>query len=251
MSTGTMGEAVSVPGRSSNGRGRVRTAVTAVVVAIVAVAVAACGRLPFGDGPSPSAAATAVVPTTAPADDTYTCAGLPDSSLRAMLGPDVDIDPRDRPVGVPEASCMILTPSPPDLPFPWSPTLVVYTAFITTYHLDPWDNGDTAGGDTVTTFSFPGVQGSGTAKVDTGKTRQEPLYATTVFVCDDRYLMLAIGDMRVVAGDTRQNLINLTQSALPWLCQGEPIPGLDGRTMDDYRPAEATTTPTPTTSPTP
>lgn len=251
MSTGTMGEAVSVPGRSSNGRGRVRAAVTAVVVAIVAVAVAACGRLPFGDGPSPSAAATAVVPTTAPADDTYTCAGLPDSSLRAMLGPDVDIDPRDRPVGVPEASCMILTPSPPDLPFPWSPTLVVYTAFITTYHLDPWDNGDTAGGDTVTTFSFPGVQGSGTAKVDTGKTRQEPLYATTIFVCDDRYLMLAIHDMRVVAGDTRQNLINLTQSALPWLCQGEPIPGLDGRTMDDYRPAEATTTPTPTTSPTP
>lgn len=249
MSTGTMGEAVSVPGRSSNGRGRVRAAVTAVVVAIVAVA--ACGRLPFGDGPSPSAAATAVVPTTAPADDTYTCAGLPDSSLRAMLGPDVDIDPRDRPVGVPEASCMILTPSPPDLPFPWSPTLVVYTAFITTYHLDPWDNGDTAGGDTVTTFSFPGVQGSGTAKVDTGKTRQEPLYATTIFVCDDRYLMLAIHDMRVVAGDTRQNLINLTQSALPWLCQGEPIPGLDGRTMDDYRPAEATTTPTPTTSPTP
>ena len=209
MSTGTMGEAVSVPGRSSNGRGRVRAAVTAVVV-----------------------------PTTAPADDTYTCAGLPDSSLRAMLGPDVDIDPRDRPVGVPEASCR-------------ASTLVVYTAFTTTRFPNPWDNRDTAGGDTVTTFSFPGVQGSGTAKVDTGKTRQEPLYATTIFVCDDRYLMLAIHDMRVVAGDTRQNLINLTQSALPWLCQGEPIPGLDGRTMDDYRPAEATTTPTPTTSPTP
>lgn len=238
MSTGTMGEAVSVPGRSSNGRGRVRAAVTAVVVAIVAVAVAACGRLPFGDGPSPSAAATAVVPTTAPADDTYTCAGLPDSSLRAMLGPNISISTRDRPGGVPEASCR-------------ASTLVVYTAFTTTRFPNPWDNRDTAGGDTVTTFSFPGVQGSGTAKVDTGKTRQEPLYATTVFVCDDRYLMLAIHDMRVVAGDTRQNLINLTQSALPWLCQGEPIPGLDGRTMDDYRPAEATTTPTPTTSPTP
>lgn len=46
--------------------------------------------------------------------------------------------------------------------------------------------------------------------------------------------------MRELHSDVRTDLINLTQSALPWLCQGEPIPDLD-HTIDERRPTNTIT----------
>ena len=84
----------------------------------------------------------------------------------------------------------------------------------------------------------------GEVKIDAGVTRDPPLYATTLFTCGDHYLLPSVGDMRDINGDVRTDLINLTQSALPWLCQGELIPGL-GATIDERCP---TNTIPPTTS---
>ncbi|WP_156966777.1 hypothetical protein [Actinomyces israelii] len=73
-----------------------------------------------GASPSP----TAVVPTSAAADDTYTCAGIPDSSIQAMLGPNLSFWTRYRATAVAEATCWIQAAGSKG-------RLVAYTDFIT------------------------------------------------------------------------------------------------------------------------
>lgn len=102
-------------------------------------------------------------------------------------------------------------------------------------------------------FSFEGVEGSGRANVDKGP---DVRYGSTLFTCGDHYLALRAHDLSLMKGDPKANLINLTQSALPWLCGEEPVPGW-GRTMEEARPsyahptADAQTTPAePSAAPT-
>ncbi|WP_156966776.1 hypothetical protein [Actinomyces israelii] len=45
-----------------------------------------------------------------------------------------------------------------------------------------------------------------------------------MFICGDHYLLLSVNDMRELHSDIRTDLVNLTQSALPGLCQGRPTP---------------------------
>lgn len=111
---------------------------------------------------------------------------------------------------------------------------------------DPWTSNMVALGNTHSTFSFPDVDGFGEARIDTGP---DAHYGTTVFTCEDHYLVLTVGEFSLTRGDVRTNLINLTQSALPWLCQDQPIPGLD-QTMEQARPPPwATTAPTEQATP--
>ena len=211
----------------------------AVAAAVTALALGACAGSWRAGGASPSP--TAVVPASAAADDTYTCAGIPDSSIQALLGPDLRVRPRYRATAVADATCWIEAAGS-------GGRLVVYTDFITPDDQNLWFGHDAATGDTTSTFSFPGTEGTGEAKVDTGVTRDPPLYASTLFICGDHYLLLSVDDMRELHSDIRTDLVNLTQSALPWLCQGRPIPGL-GKTIDELRP-DNTVTPTPSHPPT-
>ena len=211
----------------------------AVTAAVTVLALGACAGSWRAGGASPSP--TAVVPTSAAADDTYTCAGIPDSSIQAMLGPDLSFWTQYRATAVAEATCWIQAAGSKG-------RLAVYTDFITPDDQNLWFGHDAATGDTTSAFSFPGTEGTGEAKVDTGVTRDPPLYASTLFICGDHYLLLSVNDMRELHSDIRTDLVNLTQSALPWLCQDQPIPGLD-QTMEQARPPWATTAPTEQATP--
>ena len=125
-------------------------------------------------------------------------------------------------------------------------SLIFYSAIGYIYKdRDPWTSNMVALGNTHSTFSFPDVDGFGEARIDTGP---DAHYGTTVFTCEDHYLVLNVDEFSLTRGDVRANLINLTQSALPWLCQDQPIPGL-GQTMEQVRPPWATTAPTEQATP--
>jgi len=88
-------------------------------------------------------------------------------------------------------------------------------------------------GNSLSSFSFPEVNGVGNAKIGVG---EDAPYGATVFVCGEHYLSLSIKKFSAVRGDVRDNLVNLTESSLPWLCQGQ--------TMEQVRPRWATAPPT-------
>ncbi|WP_244542570.1 hypothetical protein [Actinomyces glycerinitolerans] len=201
------------------------------------LALAACSLLP---GNQPTTLPTAaVVPTTAPTgeDEKYTCAGIPDSSLHAMFGPNITIDTYpSSPIRASE--CRVEHPD--------RESIVFSSEFWYVYDdSDPWYF--LASGREESTFTFDGIDGQGEAR--TSSPGAEYDYGSTVFTCGDHYLALTINHGSLMAGDMRENLIALTQSALPWLCQDQPIPGLD-KTMEQARPYYAYPTPLPSPTPT-
>ncbi|WP_237564312.1 hypothetical protein [Actinomyces sp. 432] len=213
------------------------TALTAACLALVG-----CSLIPGSNQASPSAApATAVVPTTAPTgeDEKYTCPGIPNTALHAMFGPNITITASDK---------NITTASECRAYHPGRDRMVFYSAFWYIYdERGPWDHGSLAWGPEVSSFTFEGIDGEGEAR--TSSPGAETDYGSTAFTCGDHYLALRIDHASVMAGDMRENLIALTQSALPWLCQNQPIPGLD-KTMEQARPYYAYPTPLPSPTPT-
>lgn len=126
--------------------------------------------------------------------------------------------------------------------------VVFYSAFWYIYNdRQPSDEPLLAWGPEVSSFTFNGIDGQGEAH--TSSPGAETDYGSTAFTCGDHYLALSVDHSSLMAGDMRDNLIALTQSALPWLCQDQPIPGL-GKTMEQARPYYAYPTPLPSPTPT-
>lgn len=217
-----------------------RTTLTALTA--VCLALAGCSLIPSSNQATPSPApATAVVPTTAPTgeDEKYTCPGIPDTALYAMFGPNITIT---------TFANSPITGSECRVDAPGQGSSVFYSAFWYIYdERGPWDHGSLAWGPEASSFTFDGIDGEGEAH--TSSPGAETDYGSTVFTCGDHYLALRIDHASVMAGDMRENLIALTQSALPWLCQDQPIPGLD-KTMEEARPYYAYPTPLPSPTPT-
>lgn len=207
--------------------------------AVVCLVLAACPAPWRAGGPTTTPTATAVVAATAPSDPhDYTCPGIPDEALEAMFGREATISARRTDTFFKGAECWVKVPEQKSLIF-YSTIGYIYK------NHDPWDDPLVSMGNTHSTFSFPEVDGFGEARIDTGP---DARYGTTVFTCKDHYLALTVDEFSLTRGDVRTNLINLTQSALPWLCQDQPIPGL-GQTMEQARPPWATTAPTEQTTP--
>ena len=149
----------------------------------------------------------------------------PDKALEAMFGQETTISTPRTGVFFKGSECWVRVPE--------RKSLIFYSAIGYIYRdRDPWTSNMVALGNTHSTFSFPDVDGFGEARIDTGP---DAHYGTTVFTCEDHYLVLNVDEFSLTRGDVRANLINLTQSALPWLCQDQPIPGL-GQTMEQVRP---------------
>lgn len=224
-----------------------RSGVRGVAAAALCVMLSACNGWADG-GASPSARSTqAVVSTQAPTDEgSYSrCPGIPDEALEAMFGPHYYVTTYPR--NGQDASVCWVDVSDGDAP-------VLYVEFWYIYDdRDLWDTSGLAMGRYGSDFSFEGVEGSGRANVDKGP---DARYGSTLFTCGDHYLALSAHDLSLMKGDPKANLTNLTQSALPWLCGEEPVPGW-GRTMEEARPpyahptADAQTTPAePSAAPT-
>ncbi|WP_247595425.1 hypothetical protein, partial [Actinomyces procaprae] len=185
--------------------------------------------------------ATAVVPTTAPTDKDakYTCPGIPDTALHAMFGPNITIT---------TFANSLITGSECRVKHPEQNSTVFYSKFWYIYDdRQPSDEPLLAWGPEVSSFTFAGVEGQGEAHTSSPGTETD--YGNTIFTCGDHYLALRIDNASAMAGDMRENLIALTQSALPWLCQNQTIPGLD-KTMEQARPYYAYPTPLPSPTPT-
>lgn len=218
---------------------RMRSCARGVVGAVLCVTLTACSGW-TGGGASPSARSTeAVVGTQAPTDAWgYTrCPGISDEALEAMFGPDyyVTTYPRN---GQDASVCWVKVRG--------ERGSVLSVEFWYVYGgRDPWETAQLPMGRYGSDFSFEGVEGSGRANVDKGP---DARYGSTVFTCGDHYLALGADNLSPMKGDPRANLINLTQSALPWLCGDEPIPGL-GRTMEEIRPPYAQPTTDAATTP--
>ncbi|WP_261799062.1 hypothetical protein [Actinomyces ruminicola] len=217
------------------------TTLTALTAACLALA--GCTITPGNTQASPSAPpATAVVPTTAPTDKDakYTCPGIPDTALHSMFGPNITIYTYDNNTVTTPSECFVRASGVKGVVF--------YSAFWYVYDdRQPSDEPLLAWGPEVSSFTFDGVEGQGEAHTSSPGT--ETNYGNTIFTCGDHYLALSIDNASVMAGHMRENLIALTQSALPWLCQNQPIPGLD-KTMEQARPYYAYPTPLPSPTPT-
>ena len=207
--------------------------------AVVCLVLAACSAPWRASAPTTTPTATAVVAATAPSDPhDYTCPGIPDEALEAMFGQKTTISTPRTGAFFKGSECWVKVPE--------QKSLIFYSTIGYIYRdRDPWDDPWISLGNTHSTFSFPDVDGFGEARIDTGPNAH---YGTTVFTCEDHYLVLTVGEFSLTRGDVRTNLINLTQSALPWLCQDQPIPGLD-QTMEQARPPWATTAPTEQATP--
>ena len=192
------------------------------------VLIASCSRLSDGarEGGTThkvkETSAVSVVPTVAPSEAAdYVCAGIPNSSLKAMFGGGVEIVAASP--NIANATCLVSVNGrrvfASEFRYAWADH-------------GGWKSTYVTPGNITSTFSFDGVAGKGEAKVDGGS---NPEVGTTVYTCGDRQIILAASDGSAMRGDMKANLVNLTQSALPWLCGSSPIPGL-GKTMEEYRP---------------
>lgn len=101
------------------------------------------------------------------------------------------------------------------------------------------------GGGVDDHYSFEGVDGEGHVRGAPAEDFHNNVivYGAATFSCGDHVLVVSqknyTGEYH---GDPAANLVNMTRAAVPWLCQGEPIPG-DGRTMEEHRPSSV---PSPT-----
>ncbi|CAM2750647.1 hypothetical protein ACSL103130_01025 [Actinomyces slackii] len=198
-------------------------------------------------GRSSSRSTVPVVATAAPDGASYTCPGIPDEAVEAMFGPDSTIVNHFNHI---PPWCIVKIPGR-------DASVLYIQAWYIYRNKDPWDEPNLSRGQFGSDFSFPGIEGTGKAWIDeevedddgSGDQAYGVRYGSTVFICGDHYLALSIDHAPAMQGDLKGNLVNLTQSALPWLCQDQPIPGLD-QTMEDIRPPYAHDTPQPSTTPT-
>ena len=207
-------------------RGAVPVSIFVVIAFIMLVA--SCSKMRDGaleKSETPAVheeSAVAVVPTSAPTEaGEYVCAGIPGSSLKMMFGDNVKIVATSP--DITNAVCLV--------------SVNGHGVFTSKFRYvsgeyDGWASSYAIPGNVTSTFSFDGADGEGEAKVDAGS---RPDVGTTVYTCGDKQLILAVSDGSAMRGGLKANLVNLTQSTLPWLCGSSPIPGL-GKTMEEYRP---------------
>lgn len=86
----------------------------------------------------------------------------------------------------------------------------------------PLDEVDAYRGSKEEAFTIDGVQGEGVAALtnDGG--------GAVSFTCGDYFVVTSLFAYRDTNRDVRTNLIHLAASMTPWVCQGEPIPGMPG-----------------------
>lgn len=213
---------------------------TAAGAATMAVAVALTGCAVPAEGPRlvPIAAAPASVD---PATATFTCPGVPEASVQAIIGyvllfPDTSTDPQDGSIRHLECRGKIYTDNA------WTGTLVFYSQFGRELHgYHPWQLSRLPHGRSSEAFDVPGVEGA------TGEFRipDEEGGPSALITCGDSFVLLAFSNQTPLNGDVKAGIINLAVSMTPWACNGRPIPGRDV----PLAPAPPESTPTPAQTP--
>ena len=185
-----------------------------------------------GSSSSPSVPTAAVVSSMAPTgEDEFSCPGIPDDAVVAMFGQDVTFASDWSSAGFEDGECVVHIPGRSSFVF-------VSSFGYLGGGYDPWDGPRAVTGGERSRFSFDGVEGEGEALIGVDPERRS---GTTVYTCGNNFLLLTVMGSYEIRGSVRENLVNLTESVLPWLCQGEPVPGL-GRTLEEMTPPWAVPT---------
>ena len=213
-----------------------RAGVVRVVAVVVVVGLVAAGCAVRGADPAlvPIAAAPASVD---PATTTFTCPGVPDSSVEAVLG-EVSLSPTmwrsDKDGTVKSLECEGLVHASGDL------SRVFFARFGRNVPgRQPWKFVRIPQGRFSETFDVPGVEGA------TGTVSEPGPGTGALITCGDSFILVSLSGRAHINGDVKANATNLAISLTPWACNGQPIPGL-GVPLGSAPPEN---TPTPTQTP--
>lgn len=215
-----------------------RPPAAAVVLVLVGVLLGGCG-LPW---PEPAAPATAVAPASVdPEAESFSCPGVPDSSVRAVAG-EAAFTPsggREKDGAIRYLKCYgdrgrsgesYLFKSEFGRQVPGSPA---------------GSRSYLYGGNER--FTVDGVPDA------VGEIHIDGSVGLAIIMCGDAFVNVSFDPYLIPDGDLKGNLINIAISMTPWVCNGEVIPGL-GVPLSPARSDTATTAPaaeTPTPQPTP
>ena len=194
---------------------------SAAGAAAMAVAVALTGCTVPAEGPRlvPIAAAPASVD---PATATFTCPGVPEASVQAIIGyvllfPDTSTDPQDGSIRHLECRGKMYTDNARG-------ALVFYSQFGRELHgYHPWQLSRLPHGRRSEAFDVPGVEGA------TGEFRipDEEGGPSALITCGDSFVLLAFSNQTPLNGDVKAGIINLAVSMTPLGLQrpAHPRPG--------------------------
>lgn len=193
------------------------------IAATVAPFVFGCGKMqqPQSDV-TPSGTLRSVVSTEAPSDveEYQPCLGLPISALKSMFGDSSVVTADSMFAAMKGTECQVKIRGK-----------VVFRSefWFIPDAADSREKDIVSDADDESSFAFEGIDGSGIRMVNDGGKE-----GYSVFVCGDHYFKTEVLDLGAMNGDLNANLENLTFIAVPWLCQNQPVPGLD-RTMGQIK----------------
>ena len=180
-------------------------------------------------GPATAVAAASVDPEA----ESFSCPGVPDSSVQAVTG-EVTFIPMvywEKDDALRYLTCSGTVESTPSVLFkaefgrqsPGNP------AGSKSYIYGDGSN------ESFTVEGVPDANGEVHIDKDSG---------LAIIVCGDAYINVFLDPYGALNGDLRGNLINLATSMTPWACNGEPIPDLDVPLSPAKPSPEPTTDPT-------
>lgn len=214
----------------------------AVSLVLVAVLLGGC-RLPWSE---PAAPATAVAAASVdPEAESFSCPGVPDSSVRAVAG-EVAFTPsggREKDGAIRYLMCYGKGGESGD-------------SFLFESEFGRQVPGSPAGRNSP----IYGLRGREPFVVDgvpdaVGELHISKDSGLAIITCGDAFVNVSLNPRNIPDGDLKGNLINIATSMTPWVCNGEVIPRL-GVPLSPARPDTTTTAPapaveTPTPQPTP
>ena len=217
---------------------QLRPALSLAVTTVLCAWLTACSGLPGLSDPTPTPTAAVVAPT-ASLDGQFTCPGVPDDAVIAMFGPSASISPgySTRAGYLSQLFCTVIVPRNPDITSRTGRALTTRWGQLDE-GINPW--ADAYDAPIEDTFTVEGIGGTGTVYTSTEGG------GAASFTCEDdyHYVTVSVYPGTGMRGDLKANLINLTTSMTPWVCQGHTAPGLPAPIGQAQWP-HPTPTPTP------
>ena len=214
---------------------RPRTGAVRVVAVMAVVGLVAAGCAVRGADPAltPIAAPASVDPVTT----AFTCPGVPDSSVEAVLG-EVSLSPtiwrNDEDGTVKSLECEGLVPASGGFSRLFSARFGRNVP-----GRRPWEFVRIPQDRFSQTFDVPGVEGA------TGTVSEPGPGTGTLITCGDSFILVSLSGRAHINSDVKANAANLAISLTPWACNSRPIPGL-GVPLGSAPPEN---TPTPAQTP--
>lgn len=208
-----------------------RTATAGLLTVTFVLTTSSCGFLAGNPEPVPTYINTST--------ETFTCPGVPDSSVDQMINGEIEIQKSSSHQGhwlTGRLECRAYEKGK----ITGSYAVLAVFGKIPEPDWEPLDKVHAYRGSKEEPFTVVGVEGEGIITLTNNGG------GAASFTCGDHYVVTSVFVGHDIVGDVRTNLINLATSMTPWVCQGQPIPGFPGNTSTTL--TDLTTTPN---SPTP